>query len=233
MKKNFALIFTFFTTSLMYSEPPLCISLGSFCAPAIHLRVLDPLQDSVKTLHIRENAYPFDWIISSFDALYACLNDDFNKFLYDLHQRQGLEIVDYYGFVFIHDWPTTQSGSFDILNNDSGVNNAHLIANWNDYTPLVKEKYARRIERFKEACSGSDKVYFIRYHGITKKQAIMLRDLLQKKYKNLEFELIVISDDKTSWNLDKIKNFYMHLHDWGKLDLWTTIFDQVGLEYSR
>lgn len=210
------------------AEPPLCISLGSFCATAIHLRFFD----NIKTLNIRDNAYPFDWIESSFDSLYTCIDDDFNNFLHGLHLKDNNQILDHYGFKFLHDWPTIQSGDFDILNTDDGVNASYLKTNWRDYSTLVQEKYARRIERFKKACKSFRKVFFIRYHGITEQQAIMLRDLIQKKYILLDFELIVITEDQRHWNLDRIQNFYMYLHDWDKLSLWTNIFDKINLNYK-
>ena len=146
----------------------------------------------------------------------------------------GSSIIDHYGFIFLHDWPTKQNEEFDVLHSDGGVNQGNLVSNWNDYTPLVREKYARRIERFKEACSGSQKVFFIRYRNIIKHQAIMLRDLIEKKYKKLEFELIIVSDvDKTAWNINKIKKFYMTEDVQGQIDLWMNIFGQVGIEYNQ
>lgn len=235
MKKIIAVFLACYMSTVFYSaEPPLCISLGSMCAPAIHLRGPDfsqNFENSKKGFHIRKDAYPFDWIVSSFDALYTCINDDFNQFLHNLHKSRPYEIVDHYGFIFWHDWPTVVSGSFDVLNDDFGVTSHPLLSNWNDYTPLVREKYSRRIKRFKETCSGSEKIYFIRFHNTTRQQAIMLRDLIERKYKNLEFELIIISGDKTLWNLNKIKNFYMERDDWAKPDLWKNIFNQVGFEF--
>jgi len=46
----------------------------------------------------------------------------------------------------------------------------------------------------------------------------MLRDLIIKKYSNLNFELVVITPKPDSWSLDKIKKFHMSERDWP----WTT-----------
>lgn len=206
------------TTNTVSPKTPLYISLGSSCCSALNLR----------SLGIRTAAYPFDWVISPFDALYAALKDDFQYFLSDLKIRPGNQgVIDHYGFHFTHDWPTIQHSTIDALNSDFIGNNI-LFHTWQQVLPAVKEKYRRRIERLKQACLGKEKVFFIRTEEVSKETAIILRDFFRKKYPNLDFVLIALKNDITfqqPWNLDNIKNFYFP--QWGDFKHLGAILKQV------
>ncbi len=176
----------------LYSKP-LYISLGGACAPAINLR----------NLGLRTQAYPFDWIISPFESLYQALNEDFKYFLEDTRivpKKTG--VIDHYHFYFTHDWQKKS------LAPDESI----IHPDWEKSLPAVKEKYQRRIDRFRKACRGSETVYFIRAEYITQEQAIKLRGLFRTKYPTLYFLLIVFNnseDFKEPWHIDSIRNFYL------------------------
>ena len=195
------LLYLGFFVNDFYPKTPLCISLGSTCGPALNLR----------SLGIRTVAYPFDWVISPFEALINALNDDFQYFLNDLKIRPGNQgVIDHYGFHFTHDWPTINQSNIDALNSDFIGNNT-LFHSWQKVLPAVKEKYRRRIERLNQACLSKEKVVFIRADDISKESAITLRDFFIKKYPNLDFVLVVLRGDiafQEPWNIDKIRNFY-------------------------
>lgn len=139
-------------------------------------------------LKIRTSAYPFDWLVSPFDSLCAALEDNFAHFLSNCHpETEG--IVDFYGFHFNHDFPKD--------------------APYKEALPSVKQKYQRRIARFRNACLGPNKVIFIRAEEISQNEAIILRDLLMRKYPLLDFTLLAINENESferPWNLYKIKN---------------------------
>ncbi|HLB41200.1 MAG TPA: DUF1796 family putative cysteine peptidase [Candidatus Babeliales bacterium] len=192
----------------------------------------------VKYFDLRDEAYPFDWIESPFSALYQCLVDDFANFLTALKSKRDYLVVDFYGFEFLHDWPTQVCPNFDVANSDFGVGNAQLVSDWPQYNESVRSKYRRRIARFRQSCSGQEKIFFFRYHDITKAQAVLLRDLIAQRYPNLDFELVVVISTEPlgvtgeTWELERIKNFYITYYEWGNPQLWGEIFKQLGIDIT-
>lgn len=198
------------------------ISLGQAC------NVAGALRDN----GLRMNAYPFDWTVSPFSALYNAINDDFEHFLQTgslsirVSDRYG--IIDYYGFHFVHDFPANQpNDKFAELIGENHVTGGIIVDNWREYLPSVQEKYYRRIERFKVACLGKETIYFIRYGDTSRSQAIQLRDLIANKYPSLEFILIILgrsSEMHESWNLDKIQNYHLNENEPRE---WAAIFQKL------
>ena len=194
-----------YATSLI--SHPICISLGDACGPAMMLR----------DLGLRREAFPFDWTVSHYDAFIRAFTEDFQFFLTDLKMRSGNQgVIDHYGIHFTHDWPTVERPNIDALQADY-INNADLSSNWQQALPLVRQKYVRRIERFRNVCRGSDKVIFIRSGdsgpdvAAIKNKALAIRDYLKSQYPTLDFVLIFISGNpviQEPWNIDRIKNFY-------------------------
>ncbi|MDR3550770.1 MAG: DUF1796 family putative cysteine peptidase [Candidatus Babeliales bacterium] len=214
-KKNVLLILFLLHVQSMHA---LWISLGRACPSALNLR----------KLHMRSDAYPFDWVVSPFDSLLTALQTDFQYFLSDLRLRDDRQgVIDYYGISYIHDWPTVNQPHVDALNTDF-ISNNPISPQWQNALPFVKEKYRRRIERFRAACMGNEKVFFVRSEEITKEQAITLRDFFNAKYPALDFVLVVLKSDASfvsPWNIDKIKNFY--IVSLNHTDSWATAFGQV------
>jgi hypothetical protein len=169
-------------------QGPLFISLGSQCEPAHMLRFCD----------LRKKAFPFDWIVS-FDgnALIEILNDDFKHFLNDAfflsYGPAGHLLHSYYHLEFLHD------GNF---------NGEHFV-------PLLhklKNKYQRRIERFRQLAHYKQKVFFIRaayqysttdphrYYKfednieISDEYSLRLYNALKQRFPDLDFALIIINN---------------------------------------
>ena len=115
-------------------------------------------------------------------------------------------------------------------------NNNYVFKEWHDYLPQAQRICQRRIDRFKNACSGDKKIYFIRssvHSGqglIRQEDAIILRDTIKNKYPNLDFCLIIIGyseNCKTSWNLANIKNYYASSElEWK--DVWQVILEDIN-----
>ena len=207
---------------------PLCISLGNSCAGALNLR----------NLGIRHVAFPFDWIVSPFEAIYNVLNDDFRYFLDDLRPRpdQG-GLIDHYGFHFTHDWPNNHSPQVQIYNEDL-LPNGTIFGSWKDAIPAVKQKYQRRIDRFRHACTSGEKIFFIRFEEYDlerhKELATLLRDVIELRYPKANFELLLFSTNpknSTPWNMTRVKNFYVP--DWNNPGLWAATLRQVGPEFRN
>lgn len=202
---------------------PFCISLGSACGPALNLR----------NLNLRSEAYPFDWTVTPFDSLYNALREDFKYFLADLLIRPDNQgVIDHYGINYTHDWPTLHQPHIDALNADF-ISNCTLFSAWQNALPLVREKYQRRINRFRNACLSQNKIFFIRSEETDKEQAVKLKDLIVNIYPSLDFTLIIFGSDikfQNPWNIDKIKNFYVPR--WDDPVLWGQTLKQVGSEFA-
>lgn len=149
---------------------------------------------SLSDLRYRKKAYPLDWLVTPFDGLCQALEDDFAHFLSGCH-REDQGIIDFYGFQFYHDFP--KEGPFE------------------DAMSAVMKKYQRRIKRFQEVCLGANKVIFIRAEEVSQQKAIILRDLLIRKYPALDFILIAITSEECTeepWNLYRIRNLRASWH---------------------
>jgi hypothetical protein len=194
---------------------PIYISLGSSCGPAMMLR----------DLGLRDKAYPFDWIVSPYESILESINDDFTKFFSSLNinpiYNEG--VTNYYGFYFPHDWPTIKKPNIYDIKSSDFVKKGIIHANWNEATPIVQERYSRRIKRFTNACLGQNKIFFIRtdIDGDTtasleesiknKSYAIKLVNIIKAKYPKLDFTIIVFGKHeifKEDWHAENIKNFY-------------------------
>jgi hypothetical protein len=222
LQKKYLYLFILLSTSI---QGLTVISFGARCAPASNLRIYG----------VRMAAYPFDWMVSNFDSLYQALQDDFAHFLeakYLVFYPEKNAVLDYYKFEFLHDFPSYQN---QVLIAD--VDNHHVLGgkirdDWKDFILVVQEKYFRRIERLRAVFEGNDKVYIIRHLGMNKDQSEKLRDLLIKKYPNLDFTLIVGSNNenmKIDWGLSHVKNYYINP---SKLDYheWAKIFNDLGIK---
>lgn len=158
------------------------VSLGSICEPS-HM---------LKYCELRKEAYPFDWIVS-FDgeALIEMLQEDFRHFFEDEYfVPYGVACLHtYYRLEFLHD------GNFE---------NSYPLAE-------LKEKYSRRIERFRSLKNFSGKVIFLRSSypysttdphrfyllesnlRISEEYAIRLHDTLKEYFPHLNYQLIILN----------------------------------------
>lgn len=167
-------------------KTPLFISLGSFCEPA-HM---------LKFCGLRKRSFPFDWIIS-FDgeALIEILENGFKDFLNDdyfmPYGPAGHLLHTYYHLEFLHE------GNF----------NQEYAAT----LKKLKEKYHRRIARFKHLKFYRGKVFFVRNANvysvtdphrfykfednleISEEYAMKLYQALKSVFPRLDFELIIIN----------------------------------------
>lgn len=187
---------------LFGQDRPIAISLGTVCPVAFVLR----------EKNIRTVAYPFDWVVVPFYGLYRTLEHDFDNFILKKNlivqigpNFDGVVDTDTY-FVFFHDFPILN----DVSEQEDTVKTGKIIENFLDFYDDINNKYQRRISRFREALSSSEKVILIRYLA-TKEEAILLRDLIRSKYPLLDFTLVIITDnlEHKNWNEFQIENYYI------------------------
>jgi len=178
-------------------EKVLFVSLGSVCEPAHQLRYCE----------LRKAAFPFDWIVSmDGEALVEMLNSDFQGFLGDgfftpfgpaghlLHTRYHLE--------FLHD------GNFN--------------HRFRENLDALKEKYQRRIDRFRSLRDFKGKLVFLRYAypysltdpnrfyhfrenlEITEEYALRLYEALASFFPNVDLYLVALNPNQNE-NFEKQK----------------------------
>ncbi|MBA3953874.1 hypothetical protein H0X48_00940 [Candidatus Dependentiae bacterium] len=177
------------------------ISLGAQCSPAFALN----------HYKIRKTSLPFDWIVTNFDIVYKCLEEDFKNFLIKeslyIDPKEPIYVRDSYGIGYMHDFPA-YSDTY------------HIKENFLDHYDEVMTKYQRRINRLRDILKSNNiHVVFIRLDhelGGTKDKAIKLRDLISLKYPHLDFTYVLLTcteESKVPWDLPRIKNFFMPWND--------------------
>lgn len=201
-----------------------CISLGEVCTTAAALQAFS----------LRNWAYPFDWVISHFADLHATVSDDFKDYLnpqYFSLREDNHGVINKYGIVFVHDFPTIQYP--ESTQDAERINEGTLSTEWLQALPTIQDKYERRINRFKEKCSAQHKVYFFRHLGTSRDDAVKLRNLITSKYPHLDFVVIIISNQPEhaqQWEEQKIRNYYFNQKlIWNDIQEWDRIFRDLGI----
>jgi hypothetical protein len=142
----------------------------------------------------QKNGYktcPFDLCITSFEALYNCINTDFKHFFENLHTIAGenatgdrskcgvglLNITNSYGMIFNHEG-STHSHLFKEGKNDD------FFYIRNDFQKF-KERYSLRIKNFFNYIEENNEIIFIYslYPGICEQRDLgKIKELVLKKY---------------------------------------------------
>lgn len=171
---------------LSSTSEPLFVSLGSLCEPS-HM---------LKYCNLRKRSFPFDWIMSlDGEAIIEILENDFKDFLNDEYFQPygpaGHLLHLHYHLEFLHE------GDF----------NYQFEAN----LEKLKQKYQRRIQRFRNLNSYQGKVFFIRNAfiysmtdpnrffkfkenlEISEEYAYRLYQALRNFFPDLDFELLIIN----------------------------------------
>ncbi len=201
----------------------LVISLGIRCLPAAQ----------IERYGLRSGAYPFDWNDTGFGSLVLVLQDDFRDFFAKENiKEQPYPHLCTDGRIVTSTRVIESKYNIALMHDFSSFSN--IVREYED----VKQKYERRINRFYEVLLSGKHIYFIR-HLITKKQAIQLTELLDRKFPSLNYTLVAIDytdEIKVDWNIPKIKNFYFGrpTDDWPTLvadreKIWDRMFKSLGL----
>ena len=193
------------------------LALGSDCSPGTTLRLLN----------LRDFAQPFDWVVSYFPSLERCLLDDFKYYHTNLHFNHNKKrLVDHYEFEFPHDYPLT-----DISRNDT-IGDVYLdeedgktiTDNWKNYYDIVKEKYDRRIERFRKIVNDEKPIIVLCRHHI--QNVIKLQELFKNVYNKTN--IIFINSSSQPFETPTIKNIYTERNGiWNEDKIWKDAIDKV------
>lgn len=187
------------------------IGLGCSCEPALNTR----------KYNIRTFAFPFDWCLTPYNALYYFINNDFKDYFkkenlvpsskvhFSLYMEAFLTRLNYVTVSQHFKWVLDKQFGM-IYNHDFPNNTLATIAR--NYDSHYK-KYMRRIQRLYSEVNSGKHVYFIRYFDTTRLEAYELYKLLKLKFPKTNFTLIVIGDNPSefnkNWNIPHIKNFYI------------------------
>lgn len=198
------------------------ISLGCNCTPAWYTRKYD----------VRAFAFPFDWCLTPYQALYDFIKTDFSNYfkkgnlvpsskLYFTNEMQ--KFFKKLGYIKISEnsnWVLDKQ--YGMVYNHDFTNNNLTTINKNYETQYTK--YKRRVERLYSEVNSNKHVYFIRYCDISKSQTYKLLQLLKNKFPKTNFTLIVIGNNRKKfsqdWKISHVKNYYFdgdHEGFWKKL----------------
>ncbi len=175
-------------------QTALFVSLGSTCVPANFTRFCE----------VRTASFPFDWILSLDEEKFIeILEDDFSHFFNseDLTATAGNVLLNtYYHLEFLH---------------EEGHWNSQFLSTMETF----KNRYERRITRFKNLKDFPGKVIFIRatdhdpaanrfFKGketISEEQSLRLYNTLKRYFPNLDFTLMVLNfkEDETRYVIQK------------------------------
>jgi len=163
------------------------ITLGTTCVPAAALRYLN----------LRQFALPFDWVNINAQQLCAIIQNNFEGY----HNRLWAgptQIVDGYGVIFPHDYPTVEQKDLTIDEEAhiGGITERAIQPGWEAHVGVVQEKYARRIERFHSLLS-SEKPLIALYSGPLK-DVPMIRETFITRYHKRNIVFVVSTKDPSS-----------------------------------
>jgi len=163
-------------------------SIGSDCSPAATLKNID----------LRRCAYPFDWVQTNIHGIERCLQEDFAQFHGPIQRMDhGRRMIDHYGFQYPHDYPLVGHSEENDDQVGKGIFEEDLhrpiIDKWLLYYPAVKEKYDRRIQRFRDLLNNPTPIIFLsRYPHV---DARRLLDFLRNHYHRNDLYMVNSSPD--------------------------------------
>jgi hypothetical protein len=163
------------------------ISLGNVCNSAVY-----GIQNGLRGDKLSGyNTCPFDLMISNYKGICKCIEDDFLHFCDPKHLiKRKILYNNYYDFFFNHEY-NPEKKLHEKQKWPGGVE--HFVKN---NFKNFKERYSKRIENFKNYLKNPN--YFIVFIIQFKKEdqpnkdLKELRDILKKKYPNLQYEFKII-----------------------------------------
>lgn len=194
------------------------ISLGTTCQPAWHMRLNN----------IRLASYPLDWIAVPFDVMYTLLETDFR---------------DYFEKAYLQPKGKHPLGKLEVQHTKFGISFIHEFKNEKrfkkDY-PEVKKTVERRIARLYEVLNSELQVLFVR-RECSREEAVALTGLLNRKFPNLKYDMLVIDETeeiRQDWQIPNVINRYMETasnddaNDPAYNENWTRLFSQFTFDFS-
>lgn len=167
------------------------IPIGSHCETSDYLR----------NHNMRKIAYPFDWNCASLEMIYDVLSNDFENFLNDIFIGTQIDRL-YFGDDDTH--ISTKEKIFPVICKKYNILFPHdfnkIDAN---YINKVKNKYKRRIERFKNIIN-SDKIIYLVYCN----EKFNLNPWQESVYNEYNKKILEHYNGNNTYFLNKIKELF-------------------------
>lgn len=200
------------------------LSLGYDCSPAATLRVLN----------LRPCALPFDWVVSNKQSLKRCLDERFEGYHTDIKRIPSkTRVIDKYGFLFPHDYPTTQNIDTENTTETGDViyDEKIIVDDFAKYSDGVVHKYKRRIERFLAILAQPGPVIVLMRCSV--RDAIFFKGVFAKKYNKSNCIFVVAT--KENW---PAPNFIVpcnpeKMGDWNNKDIWLQAIEIAKTRFGQ
>jgi hypothetical protein len=195
------------------------LTIGTECSPAAALR----------SLNKREFALPFDWVASSLPSLQSCFKDDFKLYHTGLHLESSKQrLIDAYGFKFPHDYPTLKADTVTSESIGEGAfveeKGVSIVSNWAEYYDVVKEKYDRRIERFRRIMADPKPIIVLCRHNTN--NLLLLQKLLTYYYN--KHNIYFINSHSQKYESPNSINIYTEKNGiWNETAIWQQGLDRM------
>ena len=200
------------------------LTIGYDCSPAAAL----------KGLNLRNEALPFDWVVSNISSLEKCFQDNFIKYHTNLKFNYNkTRLIDEYGFEFPHDYPLQNIDNIDNIDDINNINNISddkigegiigeeknkiIVSDWKKYHNIAKEKYDRRIKRFLNIVNDNKPIIILCRYSTN--DVILLRNLFLKYYNKQNIIFI------NSCNNIFVNRFIINCNteqngNWNDIEIW-------------
>ena len=197
------------------------LTIGYDCSPAAAL----------KGLNLRNEALPFDWVVSNISSLEKCFQDNFIKYHTNLKFNYNkTRLIDEYGFEFPHDYPLHNIDNIDNIDDINNISddkigegiigeekNKIIVSDWKKYHNIAKEKYDRRIKRFLNIVNDNKPIIILCRYSTN--DVILLRNLFLKYYNKQNIIFI------NSCNNIFVNRFIINCNteqngNWNDIEIW-------------
>lgn len=179
---------------------------------------------ALKSMDLRIQSLPFDWMVSDMSKLIDCISEDFINFHKNLKLNSSkTRVIDHYGFEYPHDYPNTDIIDFENIGN--GVFGEKIINdNWEDYIELNLEKYNRRIKRFIDILK-SEKDLIVLYRGFLSNIEIF-KEIAKNKFNKENIRYIVATNE--FFESDEIVTCNPESKgDWNNISVWKEAMEKI------
>jgi hypothetical protein len=182
---------------------------------------------ALKCMGLRKFALPFDWVVLSMAAIERCFQEDFKFFHENLRLNETkTRVIDEYGIAYPHDYPqraNTQSEHIGegLFGEQVGET---IVDNWEDYREMVKEKYNRRIERFRNIVKDPKPIILLcRYYP---EDVLKIQTFFIKYYNKSNIFFINSYSEEFSFNMRNINPEKNGL--WNEAAIWKEAVQELA-----
>ncbi len=157
------------------------------------------------------------------------MEDNFEKFHTNLKfNHNKTRLIDEYGFEFPHDYPLINT--CDVNNVGEGIfgeeKGKFISDTWINYYDIVKEKYSRRIKRFKNILNDTKPLIILCRYSIN--DILKIQNLFINNYN--KDNIFFINSTGEQNEIGNIKNINTEVNGiWNDAKIWKENIDEIVL----